>query len=532
LSLDPGISDIPGGLQTLAKGSKNHEDKTRASIGFIVAIILVTYSLFFIFQISTELNARAMILKESTRQQEALVLQIAGDLAAANGGADTVLQMSEIVSNPIPFAYDDRIGNIGMIDEAGVYVWNSDPIFIDSKFMSPDEIFLQAGENKDAPNQAEEVQAKSRLTSIVHRIDGSEYLTSIIPVPYSDPENKLQDNQPMERRDGHTLYVVISTPLAVFLDEINDILFGQRIQTFSLVAGISLITVLMTFFLQRSIRLKSEANNHVAKLEESNRLIMTQQTAMAQANNELKKLDELKDNFISIASHELKNPIQPILLCSELAKKGAMDKDKALDIVLTNARRLRQLSTDILDVSKIDSGNFTCILGRVRINEMVSELVKSAALVGNPNLKLEISIDQDIEIDGDKVRLFQVFSNLIGNAVKFTVEGCVRIETKTFPDRNMVEVSVSDTGTGIPDEMLPTLFNKFVSYSADQRNRHGSGLGLYIAKAIVDAHRGQISAQNNITGRGATFTVSLPIRHPEDVAISALPQGTQHNRRP
>jgi signal transduction histidine kinase len=507
----------------LTNGGNGQDHKAKPSTPIIVVtgIILASYSLFFLFQISTEFNVRQMILQESTTQQEQVILQIASDLEEGNRGNDLSLQMEQTLSTAPELVYDDKIEDIGVIDESGYFVWNIERTKIGSDLMTPSDIFSKIASTRNGEIEAD--RGVGKPVSIVHRIDGSEYLMSIMPISnlYS---NSQQPNGSEANGEGNTLYLVASTPLSVLLDEIDNILFGQRIQNFSLVAGVSLVTIIMTFFMNRNIRLNKEVKKHAMELEESNKLIRTQQMAMERANSELRKLDEMKDNFISVASHELKNPIQPILLCSELAKRGEMEKEKALDIVLVNARKLRQLASDILDVSKIDSGNFSCIIGKVRINEMVSELVKSSVLVGSSNVKLEISIDQDVEIDGDRVRLFQVFSNLISNAAKFTPEGVIRLETKTFLERNRVEIAVRDTGTGIPDEILLSLFSKFASYSADQRNRHGSGLGLYIAKAITDAHDGEISAHNNSPERGATFTVSLSIKHgsPHEVTVDAV----------
>jgi signal transduction histidine kinase len=105
----------------------------------------------------------------------------------------------------------------------------------------------------------------------------------------------------------------------------------------------------------------------------------------------------------------------------------------------------------------------------------------------------------------------QVLSNVIGNAVKFTEKGSVKIECRAFASKNRVEIKVSDTGSGIPEQIMPNLFGKFVTKSAGQADGHGgTGLGLFISKAIMNAHKGEIYAYNNATG-GATFTIVLPV---------------------
>lgn len=489
-----------------------HVKHANAPVILVVIIIVASYSLFFAFQVRTELDVRAMVLQQSQQQQERIVLQLAQSIGGLSDKEDLGARMEVLVPSALHLMSDDSVENIALIDSTGLYLWTSDPTGAGPALASPADVTSTIGGaigTRDAQAQPRSIE---QPLTLVQRIEGSEYLTTIIMIPIKNSEGAESVNNDVTSMNG-ALYLVASTPLSVFLDEIDDILYGQRMQNFSLVAGVSLMTIIMTFFMNRNLRLKKEARNYAHELEESNKMIMDQRLALEHANNGLVKLDKMKDNFISIASHELKNPIQPILLCSELAKKGEMDKDKALDIILFNGRRLRQLASDILDVSKIDSGSFSCIMGKVRINEVMSELVKSTSLVGISTIKLEISIDQDVEIDGDKIRLYQVFSNLVSNASKFTTEGVIQIQTKTLASRNILEISISDTGSGIPEEILPNLFGKFVSFSDDQRNRHGSGLGLYIAKAIVNAHHGEIVAKNNSPSKGATFTVSIPITH-------------------
>jgi signal transduction histidine kinase len=231
---------------------------------------------------------------------------------------------------------------------------------------------------------------------------------------------------------------------------------------------------------------------------------------------ELKRLNALKDEFINIASHELKNLVQPILLFADLAKNGDMDKDHAIDIILANANKLRQLTSDILDVSKIESDRFVCEMGKVDIRDLLEEIVQATRLRLSPEVKLETSvtpITEELVINGDRVRLSQLLTNLINNAVKFTAKGSVMLKLKAQEDQNQLEILVSDTGSGIPTEVMVRIFEKFIPKSASQGNKQGTGLGLYISKAIVRAHNGEISAVNNSRG-GATFRITLPIRQP------------------
>jgi signal transduction histidine kinase len=228
---------------------------------------------------------------------------------------------------------------------------------------------------------------------------------------------------------------------------------------------------------------------------------------------ELKRKEKLKDEFISVASHELRSPIQPIMGFIDLAKKGYVKPEEAIDGILPQARRLQQLANDILDVTRIEGGSLKCIMEKVRISDVVGEVVEAAKVNLDDNVAIETKIvngAQAIEIDADKTRVVQVLSNLVSNAVRFTKKGTVRVETRASVERNFVEITVSDTGGGIPKEIMPDLFGKFVTKSVGKDNQHGTGLGLFISKAIVAAHNGTISGSNNKDG-GATFVVTLPI---------------------
>ena len=229
------------------------------------------------------------------------------------------------------------------------------------------------------------------------------------------------------------------------------------------------------------------------------------------ANEELMQIDKLKTEFISIASHELKNPIQPILGFAYLAKSGQIPHDEAWDGVLQHSRRLKKLAGDILDVSRIESGTLTYTMEKVRINDIVLNVVNAATVSISKDVAIEVNLDREnVEIDASKDRITQVLSNVIDNAMKFTKKGSIKVESCAFPKKNYVEIKISDTGIGIAEDILPNLFGKFVSRSTQDGFDRDTGLGLFIAKAIVTAHNGRISGYNNKAG-GATFLIELLI---------------------
>ena len=241
----------------------------------------------------------------------------------------------------------------------------------------------------------------------------------------------------------------------------------------------------------------------------------------------LENHDRMQREFINIATHELRTPIQPILGLSEIlatrAPAGSEDKE-LLSAIWRNARRLSKLAEAILDVTKIESQALNLHKDVFDLNEVISSAVSDIVIspaVSNSMEGVNISVvyaDSKAYVQGDKDRILQVVSNLLANAVKFTVNGSisvlVKIEMRNSSEAKgsagsshdrYVTVRVRDSGSGIDNAVLPRLFSKFATGSA-----WGTGLGLYISKGIIEAHGGSITAKNNDDGRGATFAFSIP----------------------
>jgi len=227
--------------------------------------------------------------------------------------------------------------------------------------------------------------------------------------------------------------------------------------------------------------------------------------------NKQVELDNKIQEFINIASHEMKTPIQAILTYSELLQNNSEKNRPAyIKAILRNALRLQKLSDNLLDVTRIDSQIMGLKKERFDLNALISLVVEDFRSQ-TENLEYEIGkigiefkpVGQ-IFVNADKCRLEQVISNLLGNALKFTQEGKVSILAEKKEDN--VVVAISDTGRGIKPEIIHRLFTKFFTLS-----NSGTGLGLYISKSIIDAHGGNISARNNVNGLGASFTFEIPI---------------------
>ena len=244
------------------------------------------------------------------------------------------------------------------------------------------------------------------------------------------------------------------------------------------------------------------------------------------AFEQLKEAQKLKEDFIRIAAHDLRTPIQPILIMAEMAKSNPAHLDEALTIIVREAKRLKKLADNLLDLAKIENGSLSCDLRKIRVNEILNEVVENGRInmhVSNNDMKnqnepsvvqIVAELDQDIELQIDRERLIQALSNLIGNAMKFTKDGQITVRTHILAEKGIFEIIISDTGEGIPQEILPKLFERFSSKGPSHHSggQNGTGLGLFITRSIVRAHGGDIIAYNNSTGRGATFLVTLPIK--------------------
>ena len=249
-----------------------------------------------------------------------------------------------------------------------------------------------------------------------------------------------------------------------------------------------------------------------------------------EANERLKLHDKMQQEFINVAAHELRTPIQPILSTVGLlssANQAMITREElndSISMIARNATRLKQLSEDILDVTKIESQSLNlrkevCDLNDI-VQDGIEEHKRNQVIRSKKNIKIEsISYKDKIFVEVDRARIAQVISNLLSNAVKFIKKGglggtvIVDIEKKRVrrtaqedKEHDVVVVSIKDDGPGIDPEIMPRLFTKFAA-----KSDIGTGLGLFISKSIVEAHGGKIWAENNADGRGATFTFSLPI---------------------
>jgi chemotaxis family two-component system sensor kinase Cph1 len=222
-----------------------------------------------------------------------------------------------------------------------------------------------------------------------------------------------------------------------------------------------------------------------------------------------------RDDLVAVVSHDLKTPLGVIQMQAAMfLRSSGVEGDDVSPRVRAGAERIQRavnrmnsLVHDLLDLAKIEAGRFDLS----RQSEEIGELVEEALIILRPlaeskRIQLEVTLTDQSRVNVDRERIFQVFSNLIGNAIKFTPEGGrIALHTEAR-DRSMC-VTVADTGPGVPSDQVPHVFNRY--WQARRGNREGTGLGLYIAKGIVEAHGGRIWVESG--GPGATFRFTLPL---------------------
>ena len=274
----------------------------------------------------------------------------------------------------------------------------------------------------------------------------------------------------------------------------------------------SALTILGTSISSNS---KSTVSSYISIFE-----TLWKQTELFQ---KLKQTDSLKTEFINVAAHELRTPVQSIIGYVEMIKAFPERTSSYLQPIERNTQRLYRLLEDILDITKIESGSLKLKKTTFDMNEKIHNVIRDLTPKKNVNDNNNNNTNQNIKfifqptkesiiVFADKERIYQVFSNLIKNALKFipSIDGKIEISLEKVKDENnekeFVSVKINDNGKGIDKEVLPRLFEKFTT-----KSETGTGLGLYIAKSIVEAHGGKIWTENNSDGKGATFLFKLPL---------------------
>ncbi|MFH1770573.1 MAG: transporter substrate-binding domain-containing protein [archaeon] len=266
------------------------------------------------------------------------------------------------------------------------------------------------------------------------------------------------------------------------------------------------------------LNMLEDANLSKEEIEKSHDDLMILNKNMEKANEELKKMDTYKNEFLSISAHELKTPLASIhgfasLLQTASIAENPKQREYYLKIIMEDSDRLKKLIDDILDLSRLDVGTMKFFFEKVNIKELIKSIVKETYMIAREKgLILKADVDSNIlEISTDKTRVSQVLINFINNAVKYSPKKGSKISVSVKQQENKLVFSVQDEGTGVAKKNINKVFDRF--FQADSsytRKVGGTGLGLAISKGIVEALGGNISVKSDV-GKGSTFMFTLPI---------------------
>ncbi len=428
---------------------------------------------------------------------------------------------------------------INVLDRSGAFVASPNSEIVGLSFDS-------------AKVQDDLVKHDGAANAFYHEVLSGETRSSVFDVGFGQ---RLVTGQPILVDNKVPVYfLTVGIPIDLIYSDINGILAAQNDLNFIELVGVIIATSAILVFLLRT-------NNRLnVTVKERTKELVNSYAQLESANEQLKDHDKLQTEFVNTAAHELRTPIQPILgLAGILQSRIESQEDRRrrmaeisfgeIGLLERNARRLQKLSAEILDASRIESGTLKLDKELVDINEQVRGVIADiVSWVPQNQRTVEIqfvpssssSSSSDGNGDGgnddnngaitttaaasrptpllvsvDRLRIFEVLSNLVRNAIKFSEQSGggmikVMVATEKREDDDAVLVSIKDRGSGISEDVLPRLFSKF---STDSK-RGGTGLGLFIAKNIIQAHGGKIWAENNKDGKGATFAFTLPLERP------------------
>ena len=269
--------------------------------------------------------------------------------------------------------------------------------------------------------------------------------------------------------------------------------------------------ILVIFF---SLLLVNSVGNEV-KAREKVELLAKELEA---TNERLKELDQQKSEFVSLASHQLRGPLTALKGYASLILEGDFGEvsdqvKEAVDKIFKSASALAVLVGDYLDVSRIEQGRMQYDFSTFDFKELTKTVVEELKPVSNKaglNVTFDFNVNDTYIIKADQGKIKQVISNLLDNSIKYTPKGWIKVELTKKNPGNLIELSIQDTGVGIKPEVLPRLFEKFTrAPDASKTNIMGTGLGLYVAKKMIEAHNGKVWAESEGAGKGSTFRIEL-----------------------
>lgn len=406
----------------------------------------------------------------------------------------------------------DYKSTIGLLDRSGLILYSSSsPQFKGMNVFDAEVQSLIPEEAKGQLNQyiRDSLTGKTGFTDFTFEGDTSTFAHTPVTI---------------RGNDFAILYIITPHELAGSVVALIDQQRTLNVITIAAIGAIAAVIASIVLVWNNRLSKKVDAKTSELRLSndsllEANTQLQSANNLLAEANDQLQIHDRLQREFVNVAAHELKTPIQPLLGAAELIESQFHEKAKIevtrseIDMIVRNAKRLERLSSDILEMSHIESGALKLHKENFSLAYIIAEAVKDAKAQSNldPD-KLTITYHpDDIFVYADRGKITQVVTNLLTNAIKFTKEGTITIATQKDEANGFARVTISDTGSGIHSEVMPRLFQKFVT-----KSERGTGIGLYISKKIIDAHVGEISGKNNLGGPGATFAFTVPLAYDED----------------
>lgn len=275
------------------------------------------------------------------------------------------------------------------------------------------------------------------------------------------------------------------------------------------------LSLAFSYFLMKVIRREAEARKRIEQLAQE---LEHSNLSLAEANEKLKGLDKLKTEFLSLASHQLRSPLTAIKGYSSMLFEGAYGKledktQEAAKRIYTSAQGLVNLVEDLLNISKIEQGGMKYEFSKTDLAPIVMSLFDEMQIPAQSkhiSFKLDLAASEEFVVNADPVKIKQVFLNLTDNSIKYTPEGGEITISLTKKGKEII-FAVQDNGMGISPETRAKLFEKFSRGEGGKTNTGGSGLGLYLAKQIAIAHKGDVTIESEGLGKGSTFKVTIPV---------------------
>jgi len=312
---------------------------------------------------------------------------------------------------------------------------------------------------------------------------------------------------------GGTEYLVVVGLFALFITRINDILYEYSIIITDSFASLGILIFIIS-------------NYYVLAKRQADELSTVEDISV-----KLKSLNDLKDDFFAVTSHELKTPLNGIIGLTEGIvnnKVRSLDVDLREDLFLVNssAKRLSNLVNDMMTYSKLKNNEIILHRKVVNISNMVEMVIKlSRTALNNKNVIFTNTIDKNAPyVYGDEDRIQEILYNLVSNAIKFTHEG--EITLSYVVKNSFIEICVSDTGIGIPEQKLFKIFNRYMQVDGISEKYGGAGVGLYITKELIQIQGGTIKV-TSVMGKGSSFTFTIPLCTEEDLKTN--PQESLYN---